>query len=389
MVRKRKKSKSSFRNKVSANSKRQQQQAKSYGYLKLPKDVSIFKETPGGKARLDFIPYEIILSNHPDRNDDDGIAIKGEEWYKRPFKIHRNVGSGNDTIVCPTSIGKKCPICDYRKKRFKEGAEKEETDAMKTNDRNLYLVIPREDKEHEENIHVWDISQYLFQNLLNDEIEENEDNGIFPDIDEGLTVKIRFDAKSIGKNKFAEASRIDFIERENEIEDELLENIPSLDEMLSILSFNELETKFFELEEETKVEEEEEVEDEEEEKPKAKRKSKTKRNPKSKKVEEEEDEEWEDENEKPELEDKEVFEGEDDEEEVEDEEPFEDDEEEDEEEVTKKSKPKLKREKKKEKVSKNKCPYGHKFGIDTDKFEDDCDDCAIWESCIDKKEEDE
>jgi len=35
--------------------------------------------------------------------------------------------------------------------------------------------------------------------------------------------------------------------------------------------------------------------------------------------------------------------------------------------------------------SKEKCTFGHKFGIDTEKF-DDCDDCAVWSSCADAKE---
>jgi hypothetical protein len=32
-----------------------------------------------------------------------------------------------------------------------------------------------------------------------------------------------------------------------------------------------------------------------------------------------------------------------------------------------------------------KCPYKHRFGIDTDKF-DDCDKCKIWDDCIEEKE---
>ena len=31
-----------------------------------------------------------------------------------------------------------------------------------------------------------------------------------------------------------------------------------------------------------------------------------------------------------------------------------------------------------------KCPAKHKFGIDCDKFEDDCTDCDLWSDC--KKE---
>lgn len=36
----------------------------------------------------------------------------------------------------------------------------------------------------------------------------------------------------------------------------------------------------------------------------------------------------------------------------------------------------------KEAPPKNKCPYGHTFGKDTDRF-DDCDDCSVWGACMD------
>jgi hypothetical protein len=338
-----KRKKSKFKSKVVNDAQRQKQRASSYGYLNLPKDVSIFKAEPEGKVKLDIMPYLVNSKKHPDRNDENEIAIPGELWYKLPFKIHRNVGGDNDTVVCPTSFGKACPICEYRSKRFKEGAEKEETDAMKTSLRNLYAVIPLHNKEYDEKVHIWDISQYLFQNLLNEELEEDEDNAAFPDLEEGLTLRIRFDKKSIGKTSFAEASRIDFEERKEAYDEDILDDIPCLDEILNILSYKEVEMKFFELDEDD-IENKEKDEDEVEEKPKRVKK-KIKKEP------------------EPEEEEKEP-----------------------EEEPEKEEKPK--RRKRPEKEEKNKCPFNHKYGVDTDK-KDDCDNCDVWESCIDKKEENE
>ena len=31
---------------------------------------------------------------------------------------------------------------------------------------------------------------------------------------------------------------------------------------------------------------------------------------------------------------------------------------------------------------KNRCPYGHRFGIDIDEY-DDCDNCELWDECAD------
>jgi len=242
------KTKSSFKDKIAQDVHRQQSAGSSYGYLSLPRNVSVFTPEPGSRVTLDIIPYRVTSERHPDRDDKMEIAMPGTLWYKRPFKIHRNVGSANESLVCLSTFGKKCPICEYRAKRLKEGADKEETDVMKPSLRNLYVVVPIGHKKFKETLHIFDMSQYLFQNLLNDELEENPDNAIFPELEGGLSLKIRFDSTVIGKSQpFAEASRIDFIEREEGYEESLLQTVPNLDDMLQELSYAELQARFLEL----------------------------------------------------------------------------------------------------------------------------------------------
>ena len=125
-----KKRKGNFRNKIRRDVERQETASSSYGYLNLPSGVSVFNPEPGSRVKMDIIPYEVTDTNHPDKFEDEQIAVAGDLWYKRPFKIHRNVGSGNDSVVCPTSFGKKCPLCEYRAKRLKEGAPKEEIEEL-------------------------------------------------------------------------------------------------------------------------------------------------------------------------------------------------------------------------------------------------------------------
>ena len=241
--------KSSFKGKVGEDSKRQSSGA-NYGYLKLPKGVSVFNPEPDSKISLDFMPYTVTDLRHPDRNEKLEIAVPDTLWYKRPFKIHRSVGSGNDSVVCLTSIGKKCPICEYREKAAQEGTlgEKELKD-LKPSKRNLYVVIPLDAKKLEVKPHILDVSQFLFQDLLNKELEENDGYEVFPDIEEGLTLRVRFDEETFLKNKYAKASRIDFLERKKPYKESILEDIPDLDKVLTILSYEDLRIKFLELEE--------------------------------------------------------------------------------------------------------------------------------------------
>ena len=365
--------KSRFKGAVSRNAERQARGVSQYGYLRLPKGVSIFKEEPRTRVQLDIIPYVVTSDNHPDRDEEYGIAVKGELWYKQPYWLHRGVGPDNQSVVCPSSVGKPCPICEYRAQLLKDGAKWDDdtVKALKPSMRNLYVVIPKNNKNYSEEPHIWDISQFLFQDKLNEEIQENEEYETFPDLEEGYTLRIRFAEGSFGTNKFAEVSRIDFIEREKPYDESILEKIPSLDDILEILSYSTIESMFFgnmSPDEDEDEDEDEEYDDEDLKKKKKKRK-----------VEEDEDidDDMDDEDE-DEEDDEDVDEDDDDVQEEEDE-----DEDEDEEEDNKKKakKSSLKRQKPKATAKSKKCPYGHEFGVDNDSY-DDCDNCEVWEKCL-------
>lgn len=377
MARKEKRNK--FRNKVAYDITRQKNEANIYGYLKLPKDVRVF-QPEAGRIQLDILPYIVTDEKHPDRNVEMEIAIPGELWYKRPFKVHRNIGAENDTVVCLTSFSQRCPVCEYLAKRRKEGADLEEIKALRPSQRNLYCVIPIGVKGADEKPHVWDVSQYLFQNLLNEELEEDSDNAVFPDLEEGLTLRIRFEEQQLGKNRFNEAKRIDFEKRDEIYDDSILEGIPNLDEMLARLTYEELDAKFLEIEGVTGVEETSAVENTEVRKRKKiessipaeapiMRRRKAKSEPESEEDEDETDVIGKGETRPPVRRRKTKPEPEP--------EPEDDDDEiyEDEPEPASKGTP----------ADGDRCPHGHRFGVDCEKF-DDCDVCEIWDECIDEQE---
>lgn len=237
-----------LRDLVSRNVQRQKTQATVWGHLKLPKDVSVFKETPNTRVLLDILPYIVTDPAHPDRDDEFGIAVPGSLWYKRPYKLHRGIGVNNSLIVCPTSVGKKCPICEYRLQKVREGADwKDELIRnLRPSLRNIYIVVPLDSKEYEKKPHIWDTSHFLFQEMLNDEIAEDEDRGCFPDLEEGLSLRIRFSEEHLGKNSFAKTARIDFEPRNYKYSSDIVKNLPSLDNLLIIPSYEEVMQTFSE-----------------------------------------------------------------------------------------------------------------------------------------------
>ena len=238
----------SFRDKVAANSTQQRNKTANYGHLMVPRGVPIFKEEGDSRVNLDILPYVVTDPEHPDRNSDTDTATKDSLWYRRPYRLHRNIGADNVAIVCPTSVGKKCPICEYRKKMLDEGAnwQDEAVKALRAGNRNLYYVQPKDEKKLEDKPHLWDISQFCFQDKLNNELEENDEYASFPDLEDGLTLRIRFSEETIGKQKFAETSRIDFEQRNYVYDEKEIEALPSLDDVLIIKDYRDIEALFFE-----------------------------------------------------------------------------------------------------------------------------------------------
>jgi len=391
MVQKTKKKQSSFRGKVASNAQRTSKQGNSFGYLRLPKELQYLNPDPDGTIKLDFIPYLVTDTKHPDR-DTEGTATKGSIWWRRPFMVHRNVGIEPETVICLKSFGQKCPICEFRAKRKADGASNEELKAYNSSNRNLYLVIPKNSKKFEETLHIFDISDFCFQDLLTKELKEDPDKEIFPDLEEGFTLKVRFEPGTLAtKNPYPQANRIDFIERDEQYDPDYINDVPSLDDMLIQIPYSELKAKFLEgTEGATEDNDEvEEIEVEEEERPRKKTSI-----PKYKVVEEEEDEEEEEEEEEEEMpvrkgKRKPVIEEDEDEEEEEEEETpvrkikkpikkvIEEDEDEDEEDVL----PKKKVISSSKSKTKKTCPHGLRFGIDTEQY-DVCDTCDIWNECV-------
>lgn len=327
--------KSGFRDKVSSDTQRQKSRGSQFSYLDLPEGVLQFNEIPGSSIELDFLPYEVTDGHHPDRNEDDEVAIKGSLWYKRPFKVHRNVGAGDQsrTIVCPSSFGEPCPICEYRAEKRKGGADPEELRGMNYSFRNLYIVVPVNVGEYDKykdlkegQFYIWDIAQGNFQKALNEDLQEDPDYGVFPDLEEGLTLKIRFSAEEIFKVEYAKTSKIRYLERDKPYKEDILDEVPNLDEVLKVLPYKEIDTLFLHGEGPDR-------EDEPEEEPLSRR------GRREYKQEPEEDEE----------------------------------------------KPRRERKDKKEEKE-DECPAGHTFGKDYDKFKD-CDECKVWEPCSKAKDE--
>ena len=373
--------KSSFRGKVGKDGQRSDK--KDFSYLNLPKGVELFMVEPDTrKVKFDILPYVISDINHPCKDEKEGIAIEGGLWYRRPFKVHRNVGSDNGRYICPTSIGKKCPICEYQKKMFNEGRPKEETIPLYPQRRSLYIVLPVMEG-FDEVPYIWDMADTMFQQILIEELKDDPENEVFPDLEEGKTLDVRLKWKTIGERgkPFPEATNITFLDRQPYKED-ILDEVPDLDKILKVLTYEELHAKYFELDVEDSGGGLYDITDEDE--PPA-RKRRSLREPEKEKEPQEgitdpprrslrrrEEPEKEEE--------KRVHKSSRDAEEEANSHRRVDKEEEPPARSSRRSK-----EVEEPSKAKNKCPFGHKFGVDIDET-NDCPECGSYDDCLNENE---
>jgi hypothetical protein len=202
--------------------------------LELPEGVELYKPEKG-PVEFDILPYVVSVDTHPE-------VKKGEQWYERTYLAHRNVGPEEKFLICPRTIGKRCPICEeYQKLKKDPNVEEEVVDALRAKERELFNVVM---KDGDGSVMILDISTFLFGRKLEEEIREGDEaNAAFAELSGGKTLKVRWESKSMGTNKFVEAGRIDFVDRED-IDPAALEAVVDLDKAMKILSYEEIDRIF-------------------------------------------------------------------------------------------------------------------------------------------------
>jgi len=318
----------------------------------LPADIEFFKPKKGrgekGKNVFSIVPYTVSIDNHP-------FQEIGELWHECTYWQHK-VGSGEDNkrFIClkktVQSPHKRCPICEYREDLIKKGSDPELAENLKPKQRQIFNLLDHDDED--KGIQLFEISPYQFGLMLDDEDRaqaDDFDGKFYGDCEDGLTIKARFSEGSFGGHKFPEIARIDFEERDD-LSSDVLEGAVDLDAALRILTPEDMEKKFFELDGTSDDEPEDEPEERQTKRTSRIEKAPPKEQRRTKK-EEPEDEPDDQEDEPP-------------------------------------PPPKGKRRSAPEpepEPEEDECPAGMEFGKDCDS-DDACDDCNKWDDCKDAQD---
>lgn len=197
-------------------------------------DLEIFRPKSGEHV-VDIIPYKA--------GKNDTFCDPGEETYTFSYKHHR-IGPGGQDIICPSMYGKPCPACEYGNELYKNGDDESKKFYART--RHLYNIVCRSSSEEKaKGVQVWDVSSFYFEEkllaiakipALDGEPEKIID---FADPKRGKSVKFKI-VGAASKNDFDEYLGHGFIDRRYQIDKDVLREAKTLDELVVILSYNEI-----------------------------------------------------------------------------------------------------------------------------------------------------
>ena len=233
----------------------------SYGGFK-----SIFKEgldvtfwdCREGTHLIDILPYQA--------GENDPYNKPGDYTYVLDVWVHYGVGPNDDSYIClAKTYGKPCPICEHKRELQKQGdVDEDEIKALNPKRRVIYAIICYDsEKEEDKGVQIWEVAHFFMERHLS-ELAKNPRTGgfiLFADpTSEGKSIQFTKRGRGAGNVEFIGHK---FVDRDYDIPDEILDQVPCLDELIHIPTYEEVYEAFHcrkldERDEEREVEEDEE-----------------------------------------------------------------------------------------------------------------------------------
>lgn len=213
-------------------------------YFKPDADFISFRPQPAKEPYIiDIIPY-VVGSKQPPLAM-EGKVRQGDDAYVLELEVHTNIGPGKQNILCPAkNFGKPCPICEHIDDLIRDGAEWEDYSAIATKKRCLYNVVNMTDaKQQAKGVQVWDVPYRYSQEKIK-VLAKNPRTGGFvifqhPDADTGKSISFE-----VAKDKYRTIQGHQFLDRNYDISDEILDKAHVLDEIIEEMPYETIQLIF-------------------------------------------------------------------------------------------------------------------------------------------------
>lgn len=191
-----------------------------------------------GEHILDIIPYLA--------GDNDPKTDSGTPTYFLDLWVHQRVGVTEDAYICPVSNykGQRCPICEHVAKMKASGNfDDDEIRQFTPKRRVMYNIVCYDnDAEEQKGVQVWEASYHLTENELVDLARNRRGAGYLPFADPDDGKSLSFIRK--GKGVATRYKGWQFEDRTEPIDDDTLDAAYTLDEIVHMPSYEELEEAF-------------------------------------------------------------------------------------------------------------------------------------------------
>jgi len=201
--------------------------------------VALFK--PGtGEHVIDILPY-FAGSQDPHKRE-------GDSTYLVDLWAHQNIGPNEDNFICLSkTYDKPCPVCEHRAKlrRMEERTEEVERDIeyCRPKRRTIYAIWDRDNES--KGVQVWEVAHFFMQANLMAIVRKPRAGGYIafsdPDKEEGRHISFKIE----GARQQQKYTGFQLFEREEDIPDEILDQVPCLDELIQIPDYSEVKKAFW------------------------------------------------------------------------------------------------------------------------------------------------
>jgi hypothetical protein len=217
---------------------------------------------------IDVIPF-MAGANVP-RLEKQNVREGDWVYHIRVF-VHQNIGPGKIMVLCPAkNYGKKCPICEEFEERQRHGEEWDEISHLSPSQRCIYNIVVMDGyvnkageriqgRQEKKGVQIWEVSYKYSEKIIKELTKNPRGGGIpidFTDPEDGKSVQF-----SVLDDKYKTNQGHKFIERDYTISEEILKSTYVLDEILNLLSYEEI-SSIYSGEEHSEQEETEKQEDE-------------------------------------------------------------------------------------------------------------------------------
>lgn len=182
-----------------------------------------------GEHLIDVLPY-FAGPNDPRKSE-------GSPTFYVDLYVHRFMGLNEDDFIClARTYNKPCAICEYRNelRKIDDPSEdiRSQIGSLRPKRYTVYAIWDRDNES--KGVQLWTIAHWFFQNNLLGITKRPRKEGVIAFADytakEGRSISFEIAGKAMQR----QFKSFQFVERDEDIPEEILEQVPVLDELLDI-----------------------------------------------------------------------------------------------------------------------------------------------------------